>query len=247
TLNRRYGHVFSSNTNYEIAPNVNDVDEMELVTASHAVFRGEDFYQWLRRITAKARAKGWEASLKDPKGGTKDDQAKAFKLLINHLDNSVLRLVEEEENPCRLIRELKHRYGEADSAMLVQLRSKLANTKISDFRSAQEYVNEISATVVRIQNAGEHVTNEQHYSYLLQGLSDQYENVRMSAAAVLHCKKADPDIARSLILQIDQRPQPRVNEQPCVKEQPREIDERSKGAAMVSKFSRDNVRCYRCN
>lgn len=69
----------------------------------------------------------WETTIKDPKGGTKEDQAKAYELLVNHLDTSVLRLVEEDDNPSRLIREWKNRYGEADLATLVQLRSKLPN------------------------------------------------------------------------------------------------------------------------
>lgn len=182
--------------------------EMESTMATfqpNVVFKGQDFQQWLRRITLILRSRGLEITIKSQSGGSERDRTKALEIIVNHLDNSVYRLIQNDDSPFQLLNELKARYGELDSAAIVALRSKLAGVRLNDFKSAKDYVDEVTNLVIRLESAGEEVSAEQHYAYLLQGLNERYDNVRAAAAAVLHVKRANPEIARSLILQEDQR------------------------------------------
>lgn len=140
-----------------------------------------------------------------------------------------------------MLKELEKKYGESDSAAIVLLPSKLSNTKMSDFRSAKDYVDEISNIVIRLKNLGDPASPEQHYTYLLDGLNEMFNNIRAATAAVLHEKKADPDVEINLIL--------KENTRRNLTRKRRVFNEGStnKGAAIVSKDRHEpRPKYFRC-
>lgn len=118
--------------------------------------------------------------------------------------------------------------------------------KIVYFKNAKEYIDDISNIVIRLKNLGDPVSPEQHYTYLLEGLNDKYDNIRVTVVAALNVKKADPDIVVNLILKEDTRHNA-VRETRFLGNN----DASAKGAAMVTKtnFQSNNntkLKCFKC-
>lgn len=92
------------------------------VVHPHVNFKGIDYDQWRRRIRLMLKARSLEHTIKAQNKGSDFEQVKALELIVNHLDNTILRLCKEEESPFLLLQELDKKYGESDSAAIVTLR-----------------------------------------------------------------------------------------------------------------------------
>ncbi|KAL6968803.1 hypothetical protein U1Q18_051508 [Sarracenia purpurea var. burkii] len=84
------------------------------VVQSTHLFKGDGNYtQWLKRVTIKLKARGLDDSIakKNPKGAKERDKAIAIDVIINHLDDRVLRALSDADcaNPFDLIAKLNAR------------------------------------------------------------------------------------------------------------------------------------------
>lgn len=143
------------------------------------------------------RARSLKIVIDEDTAETENKRAKALEIIINRIDNSVLRLIKNDNSPFEFMKELDQRYQEHDAMTIVNLRTKLSSLKIKNFKSAKAYTDEVTDLTVWLENAGDTVTPEQQYSFLLQGIQDnlKYDNVRAAASAILQINKADPEVA----------------------------------------------------
>lgn len=216
-------------------PNENDDYVMENNgnghTLSHLVFDGKNFPIWKRRIEQAVKAKGWINTLKSKKGDTEGERDKTLDSIMSHINDNVLRLV-RAETPFDLLAELQKRYAIADSAAIVTTRSKLANHRLSDFKTANEYVDEMLNLMQSLRDMNHDVTTEEEVSWLLAGLPETYKHVKTSVIMALHTSQnVDISLCRTLILS----------------EAAAHKKERRKTGTPNSAFAASTKTCYRCN
>ncbi|KAL6958954.1 hypothetical protein U1Q18_052189, partial [Sarracenia purpurea var. burkii] len=101
------------------------VDVEEVVEPIHLFwfFEGNDYDSWKRRISVLIRSKELESTIENENGGDAKKRAKAYELIVNHLDNNIFRLIRENSDPYKLLRELDERYIKVSEAKIVALRT----------------------------------------------------------------------------------------------------------------------------
>ncbi|KAL6998665.1 hypothetical protein U1Q18_048293 [Sarracenia purpurea var. burkii] len=71
-------------------------------TSSHMIFRGVNFETWKMSIEALIRAKDLYDTIERENGGDAKMRAKTYEIILNHLDDGVLRLVQEKLAECNV-------------------------------------------------------------------------------------------------------------------------------------------------
>ena len=215
---------------------------------AHLIFNGTDYVIWKKRMRTILSAKELEKTLNAENNMTEKDRRKAYSELVNHMNNSVFRLVREESDPAKLIKELDERYGKENEAIVIACRAKLAKIDIDNFRSAKEYCDEVSNLVNEIESAGVKISKAEEFSFLNTGLRNQekWKIIRKSAEALLNVTTADPKILRGLLTSDDE------------KKSENSIPSTNKGTAYAATSSdnrsgdansrqKPKLKCYKCH
>ena len=109
----------------------------------HLVFDGTDYEAWYRIIKLKIKSAGYSSTLSGPEGGSETDRARALDIIISHLPIKISARI-EGENPYDFLENLTKRYKKADITKEANARSKLQVIKFSNFKSPEDYCDEVS-------------------------------------------------------------------------------------------------------
>ncbi|GMF51189.1 unnamed protein product [Phytophthora fragariaefolia] len=152
--------------------------------------RKPDFTAWQIRIRALLEAEGvWEIVNKTRQFNSYWDRQcrqefishdkKAFKLLINSLDDATVKVMGKYEYSWLVYEHMERVYASKDTVSIYHARASFHNLKYKDGDDMQSYINDLDEKAETLARLGRPIDDEEKVMHMLGSLPDSWKNLVM--------------------------------------------------------------------
>lgn len=179
-------------------------------SASHLVFKGDNYEQWRKRIELRLDAKNLGYTLKLVEEGTKlsnknkadrhDDEKIALNIIVSLIHDDVLRILGDYKTPVDIIAELDDIYQPANVNAAIAVRMRMNSMKLESCKDTRTFINEMLKCFNDLKVLKEPVSETEKLTAILTGIPSSYGNVSAVATAMAELSSLTVGTLRNMLL-----------------------------------------------